>query len=347
MFTVVIPNWNGKHHLAECLDSLRNQAWKKFETIVVDNHSSDGSVEFVRQHYPEITLITMDTNSGFAAAVNAGIRRAGGAFVALLNNDTAVDARWLEALAAAISDNPDIQFFASHLVDYFDRRFVDSAGDGVDLDLGPYKIGTGEPVEKYGERRLVFGACGGGGCYRKDLFDQIGLFDEDFFAYYEDVDLSFRANWAGFRCLFVPDAIIYHKVGATAKADAEATRRFAVMTRRNLLMLIAKNYSPRMLLRHIPAILTIMSLRKIGAFFKIRSTLRRRLTETFCPEWQFLRLWSATIKKRRAIMLTRRISDQAMEERCLRLPGPGRFFLTVWLRRHAALMRSSWSKRFF
>ena len=129
-----------------------------FETIVVDNHSRDGSAAFVRAYYPEVTLVTMPENRGFAGGVNAGIRAARGEYVALLNNDTEVDAGWLQALHQAIRDRPEVCIFASKLVNYFNRAVVDSAGDGVDLDLGPYKIGDGEPVERYNDRRLVFGS---------------------------------------------------------------------------------------------------------------------------------------------------------------------------------------------
>lgn len=332
-FSVIIPNWNGRSHLPECLDSLQRQTFKAFETIVVDNGSTDGSADLVRTQYPEVTLVTLPENRGFAGGVNAGIRIARGEYMALLNNDTAVDVGWLHALRQATLEYPDVWLFASKLVNYFDRSLVDSAGDGMDLDLGPYKIGDGESVEKYDKSGLIFGACGGGASYRRALLDKIGLFDEDYFAYYEDVDLAFRANWAGHRCLFVPGAVIYHKIGGTAAARPDAQQRFAVMTRRNLFMLIVKNYSLGLLLRHGFAILSLTALRKIGILLDGKIPWRRRLSEIFLPELQFLRRLPSILNKRRAVMRLRVLSDREMERLCARPPGQGRFFLTAWLRR--------------
>ena len=131
--TVVIPNWNGARFLELCLGSLHNQTFRDFETIVVDNGSTDGSIDFVREHFPDVRVVELGKNRGFAAAVNAGVEASDTEFVALLNNDTEQDERWLEALVRAADAHQDAGLFASKLVDFHDRRVLDGAGDVMRL----------------------------------------------------------------------------------------------------------------------------------------------------------------------------------------------------------------------
>lgn len=310
LFTVIIPNWNGRHHLQECLESLRVQSFPDFETLLVDNGSSDGSVEYVRQEWPEVEIVALPENIGFAAGVNRGIEASRGKFVVLLNNDTLVDSHWLESLAAAIRQNPDVPIFASKLLNYYDRAIVDSAGDAIDLSLGPYKIGEFQPSERFPERRFIFGACGGGGCYRREIFDRIGFFDEDFFAYFEDVDFSFRANWAGFRTLFVPDAIIYHKVAATSGASSKNRDRFDILRRRNFIFLVIKNYPASFLVRHLPFIVCAHLLKFISY------VLQGRWKVAFGTQRAILAGLPAMLRKRRQVMGMRKIANFEMRSFC-------------------------------
>jgi GT2 family glycosyltransferase len=310
-FSVVIPNWNGKHHLDECLTSLRGQTFKSFETVLVDNGSSDGSVEYVRSNFPEVKLCILPENIGFAGGVNAGIKASAGSYVVLLNNDTEVVEQWLEHLAAAITAHPDLFIFASNLVNYFERDLVDSAGDGMDLSLGPYKIGERLPVQGFKGTRFIFGACGGGGCYKRELFEEIGLFDEDFFAYFEDVDLSFRANWAGHRCLSVPDAVIYHKVGGTSDTNQARRDRFDIMRRRNFFYLILKNYPISFLLKFFPFIFVSHCLLFVVNLF------RGRFKVALMTQWDIVKGLPKVLVKRQSIMSSRRISNAQMHALCL------------------------------
>lgn len=310
LFTVVIPNWNGRHHLQECLESLRVQSFSDLETLLVDNGSSDGSVEYVRQEWPGVEIVALPENVGFAAGVNRGIEASRGKFVVLLNNDTQVDPRWLESLAAAIRENPDVSIFASKLLNYYDRGVIDSAGDAIDLSLGPYKIGEFQPSERFSERRFIFGACGGGGCYRRELFDRIGYFDEDFFAYFEDVDLSFRANWAGFRTFLVPDAVIYHKVAATSGASSKNKDRFDILRRRNFIFLVVKNYPALFLVRHLPFIACAHVLKSV------RYLLQGRVGVAFRMQRAILAGLPAMLQKRRQVMAMRKITNSEMRLLC-------------------------------
>jgi GT2 family glycosyltransferase len=236
---VVVPNWNGERFLLTCLGSLRRQSFEDFETVLVDNGSTDGSVAFVSRNFPEVRVLPLPENRGFSAAVNAGIRSSGAEYVALLNNDTETDPRWLEALVEAADGSPEAGFFASKLVDFDDRRILDGAGDVLRRSGLPYRLGHGEPDRgQYDEVTFVFGACAGAAMYRRSMLDDVGLFDEDFFANCEDGDLSFRSQLAGYRCLFVPGSVVYHMGSATfGKRSATSTR----LGTRNSLCLLVKN----------------------------------------------------------------------------------------------------------
>jgi GT2 family glycosyltransferase len=238
--TVVIPNWNGESLLQLCLTSLRDQYVTDFETLLVDSGSTDGSLDFVAEYFPEVKTIALGENRGFAGAVNAGIRESGTEFVALLNNDTEQDPGWLEALVRAADSHPEAGLFASKLVDFHDRRMLDGAGDAMRLSGLPYRLGHGErDGGRFDAPGYVFGACAAAAIYRRDMLDEVGLFDEDFVSYCEDGDLSFRAQLAGYRCFYVPGAIVYHMGSASTggKRSPTATR----LGTRNSFSLLVKN----------------------------------------------------------------------------------------------------------
>ncbi len=238
--TVVIPNWNGERFLDLCLGSLRRQTFRDFETVLVDNGSTDGSPERARLGFPEVRVIPLGENRGFAAAVNAGISASTTDLVALLNNDTEQDPGWLQALVRAADGHPEAGFFASKLVDFGDRRLLDGAGDALRLSGLPYRLGHGERDRgQFDLPAYVFSACAAAAFYRREMLDVVGLFDEDFVSYCEDGDLSFRAQLAGYRCLYVPDAVVYHMGSATTggKRSATATR----LGTRNSISLLVKN----------------------------------------------------------------------------------------------------------
>jgi GT2 family glycosyltransferase len=242
--TVVIPNWNGKEFLEVCLPSLRKQEFEDFEVIVVDNGSEDGSREFVEANFPEARFILLGKNRGFSAAANTGVRASGSELVALLNNDTRQEAGWLSALARAADSHPEAGSFASRMLDLHDPGLLDGAGDALRKSGLPYRIGHGERDRgQYDEPRHIFGACAAAALYRREMLDEIGAFDEDFFAYCEDGDLSFRAQLAGYRCLYAPDAVVYHVGSASSggKRSATATR---LGTRNGILLLVKNLPSP-------------------------------------------------------------------------------------------------------
>ncbi|SPP99641.1 Glycosyl transferase, family 2 [Candidatus Sulfobium mesophilum] len=217
--SVVIVNYNGLSHLQECLDSLRAQTFRDFETIFVDNASTDGSVEFVKNNFAELKVIRNEKNLGYGGGNNAGIRSAEGKYIAILNNDTKVDPDWLGMLFAAAEKGEGIGMCASKILNYYRPGIIDNTGlllykDGVARGRGRLERDTGQ----YDSEDEVFFPSGCAGLYRKGMLKEIGLLDEDFFLYVEDVDIGLRARLAGWRCVYVPRALVYHKYSATTEA---------------------------------------------------------------------------------------------------------------------------------
>lgn len=215
MISVVIPTWNGARHLPVCLTALRRQTLPPLEVILVDNASTDGTRELVAEAFPEVRHIVLPRNLLFAGACNVGLRAASGELLALLNNDTEADARWLERIQAALGAHPDAGFAASKLRLFDQRDRLHSAGDLYSVRGVPGNRGVWQVDDGSFDREYVFGACGAASVYRRSMLDRIGLLDETFQFSCEDVDLSWRAQLAGYRCVFAHDAIVYHKVSAT------------------------------------------------------------------------------------------------------------------------------------
>lgn len=254
MIDIIIPNWNGRNLLKTCLDSLQNQSFHCFHIIVVDNGSTDGSVSFIEQQYPQVDIIALPENRGFSAAVNCGIRASTNKWIMLLNNDVEVEHRCLSYLARVCGEEPEYDFFALKMIDFQERSMIDGAGDCVLRGGVGYRQGTMEfDDEIYRIKRDVFGACAGAALYRRSLFDTVGLFDEDFFAYLEDVDLNLRAVRAGKKCCYLPEAVIYHIGSASTGSKINS---FTVrLTTRNNVFVVLKNYGPLLFVRFLPSFL--------------------------------------------------------------------------------------------
>jgi len=251
LVSIVIPNWNGVHHLPTCLESLRCQTFRDFEVIVADNGSTDGSLGLLACHYPEVQVLALGENRGFAGACNAGVRAAQGEFIVLLNNDTETDPNWLEEVVAAFQRHPEAGIIASKML-LFDRRDIfHTAGDFYRVDGIPGNRGVWQRDEgQYDREEAVFSACGGSAVYQKAMLDQVGLLDEDFFFSCEDVDLAWRAQLACWRCVYAPCAVVYHKLSATGGG---VTASF--YDGRNFIYLLAKDYPGDLWRTHWRAIL--------------------------------------------------------------------------------------------
>ncbi len=212
MIEVIIPNWNGLEVLPRCLESLSRQTFASFTITVVDNGSLDSSPEYVREYVPDVRLLRLSRNYGFCKAVNEGIQRSSAPWCAVLNNDVEADPYWLEELYRAVERHPYAFVFASKILQYRDPSRIESAGDMLKADACGANRGRDEIDQgQYETEEEVFSASAAAALYRRSLFDIIGLFDERFFAYFEDIDLGFRAQRFGLPCIYVPRAKVYHR----------------------------------------------------------------------------------------------------------------------------------------
>ena len=218
--SVVVPSWNGRAWLDVVLPSLERQRFRDFEVIVVDNGSTDGSLEHVRARWPWAQVLPLDRNVGFAAAVNRGIEQSQGVYVALVNNDMELHESFLDALVAGLDSNPSAASVTAKMLDLRTRDLIDGAGDVLRWSGVVIPRGRGErDIGQYETPVEVFSACGGAALYRRAAFDEVGLFDEAFFAQMEDVDWGFRARLLGYGCRYVPGAVAYHMGSASMRRE--------------------------------------------------------------------------------------------------------------------------------
>ncbi len=304
--SVVIPNWNGIQHLPVCLDALRAQTYPHLKVILVDNGSTDGSQALVAEEYPEVRLLALERNLGLTGGNNAGFGAARGEILVSLNNDTEADPRFVEALVAALEAHPEAGMAAAKML-LFDRRdVIHSAGDGYGLDGIPFNRGVWQQDEgQFDEPGWIFGGCGGAVAYRRAMLDEIGYFDESFFMYCEDVDLNWRAQLAGWRCWYTPQAVVYHKLSATGGGPLAS-----YYTGRNTLWVIAKDYPGTLLRRHWRRVLgaqwavardALQAWRGVAARARLRGQLAGLLG------------WPRMLRKRREIQATCQVSAAYLE----------------------------------
>jgi GT2 family glycosyltransferase len=245
--SVVVPNWNGARFLPGCLGGIE----PGIEVLLVDNGSTDDSIEVFSRLAPQGRALRFEENRGFAAAANAGAREAAGRYVALLNTDTEPQAGWLAALQACLERHAGAAVAAPRILRHAEPGTIDSAGDAITRSLKAYRRGAGERDRaRYDSEEQVFAASGTAALWRADAFRELGGFDESFFAYYEDVDLGWRARAAGFEAWYAPEAVVLHHGGGSG---GEAARRLesydAVVNRWRT---IVKNAPPRAVVRNLP-----------------------------------------------------------------------------------------------
>lgn len=255
MIDIIIPNYNGAALLPTCLDALRRQSRRDFAVTIVDDGSTDGSLALLARDYPEARVLRMDRNRGLAAAVNMAIRATSQPIVVLLNNDTEADPRWIEALVGALERFPDYSFAASKLLLFDQRDRLHSAGDYYRPDGVPGSRGVWERDRgQYDLLSEVFGPCAGAAAYRRDALlalavdDQV--LDEDLVMYCEDVDLNLRARLRGMRTLFVPTAVVFHKLSATGGGNLASYycgRNFMLVWAKNMPATMVRRYWPKLL----------------------------------------------------------------------------------------------------
>lgn len=245
--SVIIPNWNGKELLKLSLSSLAKQTYKSFEIIVVDNGSTDDSISFVDKNYPEVKIVRLDKNYGFATAINIGVKQSASEYVALLNNDTEADENWLSEIVKCAERNPEIASFCSKLLNYDNRRKIDGIGILVNEVGQARSIGWEEEDHgQYDQEMPIFGATGGAALFKKDIFIKVGMFDEHYFMYSEEVDWAFRAQFRGYKSLYCPKAIVYHKHKASSGKRLDKLEYWQF---KNMYMTIIKDYPSSIMLK--------------------------------------------------------------------------------------------------
>ncbi len=306
LLSIIIPHYNGAPHLPICFSALRGQTFQNFEIILVDNGSSDESVSLTRQQFPEVIVLEMGQNLGFSGAVNRGIVQARGDLIVLLNNDTEADPDWAAALVEAWRAHPQAGIIACKLRLFDQRDRLHSAGDSVGVDGIPRNRGVWQVDEgQFDQDSLIFGGCGGAVGYRRAMLDEIGLFDEDFFMYLEDVDLNWRAQLAGYQTVFAPQAIVYHKLSASGGGKIAS-----YYTGRNTIAVLVKSVPSVVWRKHWGKILraqagiawqAIKAWRGEAARARLRGQLVGLLS---LPRW---------MSKRRTVQQTKRVSDEYLE----------------------------------
>jgi len=304
-FSVIIPNWNGSRYLRACLDSVRAQTLQPLDVLLVDSASTDNSLELVRRSYPEVRIVPLSQNRGFTGAVNAGRARAQGTFVALLNQDAEASPDWVQEMTRVAQAHPEAGAIACKILLAERRDHFHSAGDqygvdGIGVNRGVWQRDEGQ----FDREEDVFGACGGAAAYRRSALTQVGGLDEAFFMYYEDVDVAWRLQIAGWRTVYAPRAVVFHQLTSGRGTTA------SYYGGRNTLYVLAKDVPWPVLRKHWARIWTaqcriardaLQAWRGAAARARLRGQLVGLLT------------WPRMLSKRRAVRRSRTVSVAYLE----------------------------------
>jgi GT2 family glycosyltransferase len=306
LLTVAVLSYDGRHLLEVILPSLARQSFRDFEVVVVDNGSRDDTGAWLAEHWPQVQVVSLEHNVGVTAALNVCARAGRGELVGLFNNDLELDPDCLGELVAALREHPRAGWAGAKLRDFEQRDVIDGAGDVFTWAATGGRRGHGErDVGQYDRPRAIFGACGGAALYRRSALEQVGEFDEDFFAFYEDVDWNLRAQLAGLSCRYVPGAVVYHMGSATIGRGLSDFTRYHLW--RNTLWIIAKDLPASALLRHAPQLL-------LGQLVNLAVALRDRKLGIWLRVWRdALRGLPRALRKRRAVQARRRIGWRELE----------------------------------
>ena len=307
--SVVILNYNGRRYLENCLTSLNKTTYRNYDVILVDNASQDDSVNFVKKNFPYVKVIENPGNLGFAKGYNVCLKKIKTEYVVLLGNDTTVDPKWLEELIRIADSDPQIGICGGKILMLDNPRIINSAGGECDIsgfapDRGIYEIDRGQ-YEKIEE---VFHVCGADMCVRREILDDIGFFDPQFFMYAEDTDLCWRARICGYKVVYVPRSIIYHKFGGIG-GKANPKRRY--LSSRNMLRAILKNSGPRLLL----GMLNRFIMMKIGEIllFLVSGRVRVSVALVNGMLWN-IRHFPTTWLERKKVQLLRKVPDTEIQK---------------------------------
>lgn len=250
--TVIIPNYNGRKLLKNCIETLEQQTYPDFQLLIVDNGSTDGSTELTSDRL-NIEWIKLKENTGFCGAVNIGIGHTKTPYFILLNNDTEAEPQFVEELLRAVKKSDRIFSCGAQMLDYRNREILDNAGDLYTALGWAVGRGKGKPADAFSVEKNVFSCCGGASIYRTEVIKKIGAFDENHFAYLEDVDIGYRAKIYGYKNRYIPTAKVYHVGSATTGNRYNEKKVF--LAARNSMFLLYKNMPFLQLVLNLPLIL--------------------------------------------------------------------------------------------
>lgn len=304
--TVAVLNYNGRELLEDMLPSLARQTLCPSAIVVVDNCSEDDSVEYMRANWPQVRVVQLPENRGVTPALNACLAASATELVGLFNNDMELAPECLAKLVAELDRHPEIGSVTPKMLDFVDRNVLDGAGDMLNWRGGGRRRGHGEPdAGQYDDAEEVFGPCGGAAMYRRSALQAVGEFDEAYYAYYEDIDWAFRAQLAGFRCRYVPRAVLYHRGSATLGRGISDFNGYHLW--RNPVWLIAKCFPAGALIRHGPGLLR-------GQAGNLYVAVRARKLRIWARAiGDALRGLPAALRRRRVVQRTRIISLAELE----------------------------------
>ncbi len=308
--SIIITNFNNEHLLNSCILSIEAVYYPKenMEIIVVDDSSMDGSADMVRQKFPFVKIIQNKTTKGPAESKNIGLRLAKGSLIAYLDNDVEVEKTWLAPLVKTINSSDKIGVCCSKVLFLDDKKRINSTGGVVNIYGDAWGRGIFEPDEhQYDSKRNVFYGCSAAMLARKEVVKKVGCFDKDYFYLYEDLDCGWKINLVGYRAVYVPESVAYHKFGAVMIRGTFFVR---YLTERNRITTLLKNYQIKTLIKIFPGFLKIRAYKTINTFNSAKN-MRVKCFVAFLLAW----IWNimnvpGTLKKRSAVQAVRKISDK-------------------------------------
>lgn len=317
--SIIILNYNGMRFVDKCLVSVLNSNYPDFEIVFVDNASSDGSIEYVKEKFgsnPNLRLVINDKNYGFALGNNIGVRHASGKYIVFLNIDTIVDSSWLTELVSVMDTNPSVGVAQCKLLLMDNPKLIDSAGHYIDwFGIAFVRGHREEDQDQYDRIHDVFGATGAALIVRRDIFEKLGGFDEDFFMLFEEDDLCWRTWLKGYKVLYIPKAVVLHKSGAIR--SRESNYRNLYFSRRNRIVSLLKNYSAKNLIRFLPINIALL----FTIIFFTKNKLEYLKAYFNAITWIVLHT-KKIIAKRRIVQATRVVTDDyLMRQGIIRRPS--------------------------
>ena len=319
LVSVIIPNWNGLKTIKKCLKSVFNQTYADIEVVVADNDSKDGSLDFIEKEFPKVRLVKNKENKGFPGGNNSALKEAKGRYYMMLNNDTEMDKNCIAKCVETIGENARYGACATKFLLNSEPDTVDAAGIAVCLDGLSIGRGRKEKAVKYDKKQEVFFASDGACLYRKEMIDDIGLYDEDFFCYAEETDMGWRAQLRGWKCIYEPEAIVFHCHSASTGTYSPFK---AFLVERNRLWVAVKNFPVPILLAGPFYTFARYAFQSFGAFsgqgaagkFGEQFSKKELIVILLKVYISFFKTLPQTLRKRREIQKNKTITNKEINE---------------------------------